>query len=31
MPKTSTVHARIEPDLKNKTEELFHELGLSVT
>ena len=31
MPKTSTVHARIEPDLKNETEELFHELGLSVT
>ena len=31
MTKTSTVHARIEPDLKNETEELFHELGLSVT
>ncbi|MCK4392787.1 type II toxin-antitoxin system RelB/DinJ family antitoxin [Candidatus Bipolaricaulota bacterium] len=31
MAKTSTVHARIEPDLKNETEELFHELGLSVT
>ena len=31
MPKTSTVHARIEPDLKNETEELFHKLGLSVT
>ena len=31
MPKTSTVHARIEPDLKNEAEELFHKLGLSVT
>jgi DNA-damage-inducible protein J len=31
MPKTGTVHARIEPTLKNETEELFHELGLSVT
>ena len=31
MPKTSTVHARIEPTLKNETEELFHKLGLSVT
>jgi len=31
MSKTSTVHARIEPDLKNETEELFHKLGLSVT
>jgi len=31
VPKTGTVHARIEPTLKNETEELFHELGLSVT
>lgn len=31
MRKTSTVHARIEPDLKNETEELFHKLWLSVT
>ena len=31
MPKTSTVHARIEPGLKNEAEELFHELGLSAT
>ena len=31
MPKTGTVHARIEPTLKNETEELFHKLGLSVT
>ena len=31
MPKTGTVHARIEPSLKNETEELFHKLGLSVT
>ena len=31
MAKTSTVHARIEPDLKNETEELFHKLGLSAT
>jgi len=31
MPETSTVHARIEPALKNETEELFHKLGLSVT
>ena len=31
MPKTSTVHARIEPDLKNEAAELFRKLGLSVT
>ena len=31
MPKTGTVHARIEPALKDEAEELFHELGLSVT
>jgi len=31
MPKTSTVHARIEPDLKNEAEDLFRELGLSTT
>jgi DNA-damage-inducible protein J len=31
VPKTGTVHARIEPTLKNEAEELFHELGLSVT
>jgi len=31
MRKTSTVHARIEPALKNETEELLHKLGLSVT
>lgn len=31
MPKTVTVRARIEPDLKEKAEEVFRELGLSVT
>ena len=31
MPKTSAVHARIEPELKNETEEVFRHLGLSVT
>ena len=29
--KTATVRARIEPDLKEEVENLFHELGLSTT
>ena len=31
MNKTSSVRARIEPDLKNKVEKVFHDLGLSTT
>lgn len=31
MSKTSTVRARIEPKLKIEVENLFHQLGLSVT
>ncbi len=31
MSKTATVRARIEPDLKEEVENLFHELGLSTT
>ena len=31
MSKTATVRARIEPDLKEEVEDLFHELGLSTT
>ena len=31
MNKTSSVRARIEPDLKNKAEQVFHDLGLSTT
>ena len=31
MNKTSTVRARIEPDLKNKAEQVFRELGLTTT
>ena len=31
MNKTSTIRARIEPDLKNKAEQVFHDLGLSTT
>lgn len=31
MNKTATVRARIEPDLKEEVEDLFHELGLSTT
>ncbi len=31
MYKTSSVRARIEPDLKNKVEKVFHDLGLSTT
>jgi DNA-damage-inducible protein J len=31
MSKTSTVRARIEPDLKNKAEKVFHDLGLTTT
>jgi DNA-damage-inducible protein J len=31
MNKTSTVRARIEPDLKNKAEKVFQELGLTTT
>jgi len=31
MNKTATVRARIEPDLKNKAEKVFRELGLSTT
>ena len=31
MNKTSTVRARIEPDLKDKAEQVFHKLGLTST
>jgi len=31
MSKIATVRARIEPDLKEEVENLFHELGLSTT
>ena len=31
MPKTAMVRARIEPDLKNKAENVLHDLGLSPT
>ena len=31
MNKTSTVRARIEPDLKDKAELVFHKLGLTST
>ncbi len=31
MNKSSTVRARIEPDLKNKAEQVFRDLGLSTT
>jgi len=31
MSKTSTVRARIEPDLKDKAEQVFHKLGLTST
>jgi len=31
MTKTATVRARIEPQLKNKVETIFQELGLSTT
>lgn len=31
MNKSSSVRARIEPDLKNKAERVFHDLGLSTT
>ena len=31
MNKTSTVRARIEPDLKNKAEQVFRDLGLTAT
>ena len=31
MNKTSTVRARIEPDLKNKAEQVFRYLGLTTT
>lgn len=31
MSKTATVRARIEPDLKEEVEKLFHELGISTT
>ena len=31
MNKSATVRARIEPDLKNKAEKVFRELGLSTT
>ena len=31
MNKTATVRARIEPDLKNKAERVFRDLGLSTT
>lgn len=31
MGKTSTIRARIEPDLKNKAEYIFRQLGLTTT
>jgi len=31
MSKTSTIRARIEPDLKNKAEHIFKQLGLTTT
>jgi len=31
MSKTSTVRARIEPDLKGKAEQIFQQLGLTTT
>ncbi len=31
MSKTATVHARMEPDLKDKAELVFQELGLTAT
>lgn len=31
MGKTSTIRARIEPELKEKAEHIFHQLGLTVT
>lgn len=31
MNKSSTVRARIQPDLKNKAEQVFHNLGLTAT
>lgn len=31
MSKTATIRARIEPDLKNNAERLFHRLGISAT
>ncbi len=31
MGKTSTVRARIEPDLKNRAEVIFRQIGLSTT
>ena len=31
MGKTSTIRARIEPDLKDKAEHIFHRLGLTTT
>lgn len=31
MAKTSVVNARIEPDLKEEVESIFHELGLSTS
>ena len=31
MNKSSTIRARIEPDLKNKAEHIFRKLGLTTT
>ena len=31
MGKTSTIRARIEPDLKDRAEHIFHQLGLTTT
>ncbi|MCP4297873.1 MAG: type II toxin-antitoxin system RelB/DinJ family antitoxin [Proteobacteria bacterium] len=31
MTKTATIRARVEPDLKNKAEHVFSELGLTAT
>ena len=31
MGKSSTIRARIEPELKGKAENIFHQLGLTTT
>lgn len=31
MSKTTTIRARIEPELKNEAEHIFHQLGLTTT
>ena len=31
MPKTATIHTRIEPEIKNQVDTIFNELGISTT